>query len=90
MRLTLGGHLRWYAPERLSRLELVLDAPRPLAQLLESLGVPPAEVAVTLVNGRRVRLEDAIVIDPDEVRLYPPVGGGSWQAPWVRLIQLAF
>ena len=76
MYLHLGGHLSWYAPDRAAHLELPLDGPRPLLDLLDALGVPAAEVAVALVNRRPVRLEEAVVSDADRADLFPPVGGG--------------
>lgn len=76
MHLHLGGHLSWYAPERAAHLQLPLDGPRPLRDLLDALGVPAAEIAVVLVNRRPVPLADATVSDGDSADLYPPVGGG--------------
>jgi sulfur carrier protein ThiS len=76
MRLHLGGHLSWYAPGRAARLEVPLERPASLLDLLEALGVPAAEVAVALVNRCPVELAGATVDDGDSVDLYPPVGGG--------------
>ncbi len=81
MHLHLGGHLRWYAPQRTGRLELRLEEGTPLPAVLEMVGVPRAEVAVALVNRRPVRLDETIVTDADRVDLYPPVGGGCARPP---------
>ena len=40
------------------------------------LGVPIAEVQLAVLNGELVNLSETLVSDDDEVRLYPPVGGG--------------
>lgn len=77
MHLHLGGHLSWYAPERAAHLDLPLDGPRRLLDLLDALGVPAAEIAVVLVNRRPVLLGEATVEDADRADLYPPVGGGK-------------
>jgi sulfur carrier protein ThiS len=77
MHLHLGGHLSWYAPERAAHLEVPLDAPRRLLDLLDALGVPAGEVAAVLVNRHPVQLDDATVNDDDRADLYPPVGGGG-------------
>ena len=77
MRLHLGGHLSWYDPEKRSWLVIPLAEPVVLVELLNRLHVPPGEVALSVVNGRLVALEDVRVSDGDRVELYPPMGGGS-------------
>jgi sulfur carrier protein ThiS len=76
MRLHLGGHLNWYDTSKRSWLELDLQAPVRLSGLLEEYGIPAAEVALYVVNGELVELEEALVSNTDRVELYPPVGGG--------------
>ncbi len=77
MQLHLGGHLSWYAPDKRSDLVVPLLQPSRLLPLIEGMGVPPAEVAITVVNGNAVSLEEVVVSDGDRVQLYPPVGGGN-------------
>ena len=77
MRLHLGGHLNWYDPHKRPWLTIQLVEPVALVELLGRLQVPPGEVALTVVNGRLVSLEDARVSDGDRVELYSPMGGGS-------------
>jgi sulfur carrier protein ThiS len=77
MRLHLGGHLNWYDPHKRPWLTIPLVEPVALGELLVRLQVPPGEVALTVVNGRLVSLDDARVSDGDRVELYPPMGGGS-------------
>ena len=48
--------------------------------VLRSLGIPEAEVAITAVNRAIVRLEGATVVDADAVHLYPPASGGAHHA----------
>ncbi len=76
MRIYLGGQYSFYFPGHPAWVETRLDAPAPLRAVLERLGVPPAEVYLVVVNREAVEMEAAIVQDSDEVRLYPPVGGG--------------
>lgn len=53
--------------------EVAADAtPRSIAQ---SLAIAPEEVAIVMVNGRRVE-PDAALAEGDTVALFPPVGGG--------------
>jgi sulfur carrier protein ThiS len=76
MKLFLGGSLAFYAPAKQPNLEVQLNTKTPLAQIIGDLGIPIAEVQLTVMNGELVNLGDAFVSDQDEVRLYPPVGGG--------------
>ena len=77
MRIYLGGHLNFYHPQKESWLEVKLDQPAVLRDVLESLGIPPAEVYLVAVNKENADLQEVIVSDEDEVKLYPAVGGGQ-------------
>jgi len=77
MRLHLGGHLSWYDPQKRSWLELALSEPAALIELARQLKLPLEEIAISVVNGRAVLLDEACVSDADRVELYPPIGGGS-------------
>ena len=76
LKLHLGGHLSFYEPQRRSWIELSLQAPQSLPDLLAGLGIPPAEVALVVVNGALVQDEAPIISKNDLVELYPPMGGG--------------
>ena len=77
MILRLGGHLSFYAPQKASELELEVPARLPLAELLQRLHVPENEVALVVINGQHVELNDAYICNQDRVQLYPPIGGGN-------------
>ncbi len=76
MKLHLGGHLAWYAPQKRSDLEIPVGEPTALSALIAELGVPAGEIAIVAVNGTAIELKDARVRDQDRVELYPPIGGG--------------
>ncbi len=76
MQIHLGGHLSWYDPQKRNSLEVSLPQPIPLLELAYRLGLPAAEIAIVVVNGQAVELDQARVSDGDRVELYPPVGGG--------------
>jgi sulfur carrier protein ThiS len=76
MRVHLGGHLGWYEPQKRSWLDLPQPAPISLLDLARRLGLPEAEIAIAVVNGRAVELETASATDGDKVEFYPPLGGG--------------
>lgn len=76
MKLYLGGHLSFYGPEQRSKLVVPLNNKTLLTEIINKLGIPIAEVQLTVLNGELVDLNEILVNDDDEVRLYPPVGGG--------------
>ena len=76
MRLHLGGFFSFYIPQHPQWVEVELTEPRPLRQVLEVLGIPIGEVNLTVVNRELVELSEAVVTNDDEVRIYPPMGGG--------------
>lgn len=80
MRLYLGGFFAFYIPsgskKRQPWMEVDLSGPTALAEVLVELGIPPAEVNLVVINGQSVEPAGAIINPGDEVRLYPPIGGG--------------
>ena len=76
MRVHLGSNLSWYDPEKRSWLVIAQPAPIPLLDLVRTLGVPAAEIAVAVVNGQAIELETGVATDDDEVEFFPPLGGG--------------
>ncbi len=76
MQIHLGGHLSWYDPYKRSSLEIALSQPTLLTDLVQKLGLPTGEIAIVVVNGQAVELDQTRIADGDRVELYPPVGGG--------------
>ncbi len=76
MKLKLGGYLPFYASTRQEKIEVPLKEPTRLREVLSQLGIPISEVYLTVINGKLVTLDDTLVSDSDEVRLYPPIDGG--------------
>ena len=76
MKLLLGGYLPFYASKRQDKIEVPLKEPARLSEVLSQLGIPVSEVYLTVVNGELVTLDETMVSDSDEVRLYPPIDGG--------------
>ena len=76
MRIYLGGYLSAYAAGQ-HWLEVEVQAPARLREVLQRANVPPGEVYLVCVNGVMVDAEEAQVGPGDEVRLYPPVDGGT-------------
>jgi sulfur carrier protein ThiS len=76
MKLHLGGNLLFFAPKRQKDLDVALQEPTRLRDVLTKLGIPVSEVYLTVLNGEQVVLDETLVTDSDEVRLYPPIDGG--------------
>ncbi|MCX6033391.1 MAG: MoaD/ThiS family protein [Chloroflexi bacterium] len=76
MKLHLGGNLPFFAPKRQKELKVHLQKPTRLSEVLLQLGIPVSEVYLTVLNGEQVILNETLVSDSDEVRLYPPIDGG--------------
>ncbi len=77
MRLYLGGYLDFYNPESGGWLEIELDQPTKLSEVLEKLGIPLGDVQLFVLNGELVELGETMVSGQDEVKLFPAVGGGQ-------------
>ena len=76
MRIYLGGHLNFYHPQKDSWLEIEINQPTPLVEILERASIPLGEVYLVVNNSKLVELSEAIVSNQDDVKLFPAVGGG--------------
>lgn len=76
MKLYAGGHVTFYMPGRKHALEISLSKPTLLSEILAQVGIPLPEVALAAVNGELVEVENAIVRDEDQVRVFSAVNGG--------------
>jgi len=77
VRIYLGGDLNFYHPEKERWLEVAVERPALLKDVLDACGIPIAEIYLAAVDGEMVDLDEATVADDNEVRLFPPVGGGQ-------------
>ena len=76
MKLHLGGQFSLYIPGHPASVEVeVADSAR-LSDVLTGLGIPVADVHLTVVNGYLVEMDEAVVTNADVVKIFPPVGGG--------------
>ncbi len=78
MKIHLGGQLVWYNPQKTANLEIHLEGPTRLAEVLAWLKIPAGEVTLVVVNGKLEEMAEACVKDEDRVELYPPIGGGGF------------
>ncbi len=76
MRLHLGGQFSFYFPGHPRHVEVQLEEPARLSDVLTGLGIPVADINLVIVNGELVDPHETLVSHQDEVKLYPPVSGG--------------
>lgn len=70
--IRLFASLRKYG---LPQEEMELVEGTTVGNLLEKMGIPPSEVAITLVNGRHAQKELPLN-DGETLALFPPIAGG--------------
>jgi sulfur carrier protein ThiS len=76
MRLYLGGYLDFYDPQKRGWVEIELNHPTPLSEVLANKGIPESDIQLVVLNGELIDLDIAVVSNQDEVKLFSAVGGG--------------
>lgn len=76
MKLYVGGYLNYYLAGRKSPVEVALNQPTLLREVLLGEGIPLEEVHLAAVNGSQVDLGEAMVENTDEARVFSSVNGG--------------
>jgi sulfur carrier protein ThiS len=71
--ITPVGLLQKYIGDR--ETPIVTEGGQTVAEVIEALGIPPALVAVALINGRQ-ELKNYVSQDGDIAKLIPLIGGG--------------
>jgi|GEM_PF-1672708 len=76
MRLYAGGYLAFYLPQQKNSIEMRLNAPTLLKDILVNLQIPIEEVHLVALNGEQADVETAILHDTDVLRIFSSVNGG--------------
>ncbi len=78
VRVRLYATLRRYHPELKLGEELTAHVPEgtTVAQLVAAIGIPPDTVRKVFSKGRAVE-EDHVLVDGEDVALFPPIAGGD-------------
>jgi sulfur carrier protein ThiS len=77
MRLHLGGNLPFFSPGHTANIDISLHKITSLKDILIQIGIPLGEIFLITLNGELISSYDIRVTDSDEVRVYPPIDGGS-------------
>jgi sulfur carrier protein ThiS len=77
LQILLNASLRRFFPDYHPPVGLSLEVPpgTTVAQVVDRLGLPPAEITLIMVNGRR-REMDYVLQGDERLGLFPPIGGG--------------
>jgi len=77
LQIFLNATLRQYIPgyDPYRGISLEVDPGMSCARVIERLGLPPQEVTLIMVDGRR-READFILQGNERLGLFPPIGGG--------------
>jgi sulfur carrier protein ThiS len=76
MKIELDRYFNFYTGTRQSWVEVELDKPTRLSEVLDEVGIPLAEIYLVVLNGEAVDPREAILYAQDRVKIYPPFGGG--------------
>ncbi|MCJ7434907.1 MAG: hypothetical protein MUO77_15600 [Anaerolineales bacterium] len=76
MKLYTGGYLTFYMPQKKHFIEIPLNTPTPLKEILSDLQIPIEEIHLVALNGEQADVETAIIGDSDIARIYSSVDGG--------------
>ncbi len=77
LQVLLNATLRQYVPgyDPYQGISLEVPSGTPVAQVIADLGLPPQEVTLIMVNGRRQEA-NFILQGQERLGLFPPIGGG--------------
>ena len=77
LRILLNATLRLHVPGYNPYKGLTLEVPpgTPVSAIISRLGLPPEEVTLIMINGRRQQ-PDFLLQGDERVGLFPPIGGG--------------
>jgi molybdopterin synthase sulfur carrier subunit len=75
--ILVNASLRRFFPDYHPSQGLSLEVPpgTTVAQVVDRLGLPPEEITLIMVNGRR-REMDYVLQGDERLGLFPPIGGG--------------
>jgi molybdopterin synthase sulfur carrier subunit len=77
LQVFLNASLRLYVPgyDPYKGVALEMAPGTPVSSLISRLGLPPEEVTLIMINGRRQQ-PDFLLQGDERVGLFPPIGGG--------------
>lgn len=76
MKIFLDRYYNFFTRTNQPWLEVDIEAPARLSEVLIRAGIPPGEVHLVVINGVAFDPQGIWIHHGDQVKLYPPFGGG--------------
>ena len=76
MRIELDRYFNFFTYSGQSWVEVDLQEPARLKDVLAGLGIPIAEVHLAVINGEALDPQEIFISPQDQIKLFPPFGGG--------------
>ncbi len=76
MRIYLDSHFNFYTHNSQPWVDVDFIEPARLSDVLAGLGIPIAEVHLAVINGEAVDPQEVFISKQDNIKLFPPFGGG--------------
>jgi sulfur carrier protein ThiS len=76
MKLYIGSYFAFFTSDSSHWIEIDLEEPTSLNDILSELGIPVGEVHLVVLNDELVESPEIQITNNDVVRLYPAVNGG--------------
>jgi hypothetical protein len=76
MKLYIGSYFAFFTSDSSHWIEIELQKPTCLTDILSDLDIPAGEVHLVVLNDELIESTEILVSNEDVVRLYPAVNGG--------------
>lgn len=76
MRLYLDRAFAFYTRSQHPWMDVEVKEPITLRELIENAGIPAGEVHLVAINGEAIESLDILVTGKDNIKIFPPFGGG--------------
>ncbi len=76
MRIYLDRYFYFYVKSTTPWVDVPLQEPARLSDVLAQLGIPTGEVHLAVVNDQALNPKEVVLHPGDQVKLFPPFGGG--------------
>lgn len=76
MKIYIDRYFNFYTHRDQPWVEVEIDDPIRLSDVLAGLGIPISEVHLAVVNGEALDPAEILITKQDKIKLFPPFGGG--------------
>ncbi len=76
MRIYLDRYYNFYTRSSQPWVDVEVEQPARLSEVMADAGIPLAEIYLVVVNGEALDPREAFITPQDKVKIFPPFGGG--------------